>query len=51
MKRGAVGKKASEAVTLHVRLDVQLHASAAAGNMNMVWLLLQNEHMLKLDIG
>jgi hypothetical protein len=33
MRRGDVGKKAREAVTLHVRLDVQLHASAADGMM------------------
>jgi hypothetical protein len=33
MRRGDVGKKAREAVTLHVRLDVQQHASAAANCM------------------
>jgi len=46
-----VGKKARDAVTLHVRQDVQLHASAAADDMNMVWLLVQSEHLLKMDIG
>jgi hypothetical protein len=40
-----------EAFTLHVRLDVQLHASAAADDVNMIWLLLQSLHLLKLEIG
>jgi hypothetical protein len=38
-----VGKKTTETVTLDIKLDVQIHTSAAAEDVDTVWFLLQSK--------